>query len=56
MPVDTAWERAYLILSLVIPTSLSQIVNIFVEVMNLKFVGQLNDQDMFAGVGMGNMT
>ena len=39
MPVDTRWQRAYLILSLVIPTSLSQMVNILVEVMNLKFVG-----------------
>ena len=56
MPIDTRWERVYLILSLVIPTSLSQIVNIMVEVMNLKFVGELNDPAMFAGVGMGNMT
>jgi Na+-driven multidrug efflux pump len=55
-PIDTRWERAVLILSLVIPTSLCQMVNILVEVMNLIFVGHLNDASMLAGVGMGNMT
>jgi MATE family multidrug resistance protein len=55
-PIDTRWERAILILSLVIPTSLCQMVNILVEVMNLIFIGHLNDASMLAGVGMGNMT
>ena len=56
MPIKNADQRVQLILSLAIPTSLCSIINILVEVINLKYIGYLGNDDMVAGVGLGNMT
>lgn len=37
------------------PTVLSAILTFCVEIVNIAFIGNLNDSHMLAGVGMGNM-
>lgn len=43
------------ILFLALPTVLSAILTFFVEIVNIAFIGHLNDSLMISGVGMGNM-
>mgnify|MGYP002633858548 FL=1 len=56
MPIHNFVDRLTLILSLAIPTSLCSIINILVEVINLKYISYLNNDKMVGGVGLGNMT
>lgn len=44
------------IIRLAAPAILNNLVRMFMEVINLTFIGQLNNPAMVAGVGMGNMT
>lgn len=44
------------ILALAVPASLTMMITILVEVLNLVIIARLEDEDMLAGVGMGNMT
>jgi hypothetical protein len=39
-----------------IPSTFASICYILFEVINLKYIGFLNNATMLAGVGMGNMT
>lgn len=43
------------ILFLALPTVLSAILTFFVEIVNVAFIGNLNDSYMLSGVGLGNM-
>lgn len=43
------------ILYLSLPTVLSAILTFFVEIVNIAFIGNLNDSYMLSGVGLGNM-
>jgi MATE family multidrug resistance protein len=43
------------ILFLALPTVLSAILTFFVEIINVAFIGHLNDSYMLSGVGLGNM-
>ena len=52
---ETFRERAWNVIRLTIPSSLSAVVGMFCALMNLAFIGYLNDPAMMAGVGMGNM-
>jgi len=44
------------VIRLTIPSSLSAVIGMFCALMNLAFIGYLNDPAMMAGVGLGNMT
>ena len=55
-PNDTHRQRSYLMMKLAIPSMLSSVLSMLIEIINLIFVGHLNDPAMLAGVGMGNMT
>ena len=43
-------------MALAIPASLTMMITILVEVLNLIIIGWLEDEELLAGVGMGNMT
>mgnify|MGYP006114476333 CR=1 FL=1 len=53
---ETFKVRAWNVIRLTIPSSLSAVVGMFCALMNLSFIGYLNDPAMLAGVGLGNMT
>ena len=53
---ETFHIRAWNVIRLTIPSSLSAVVGMFCALMNLAFIGYLNDPAMMAGVGLGNMT
>ena len=50
------WFKFKTILSKAIPTTLCMIVMMFQEMVNLIFLGHLNQPELLAGVGTGNMT
>ena len=53
---STHFTRSKRILALAIPSSLQNIASMLTEIINLIFVGYLNNPQITAGVGMGNMT
>ena len=55
-PNKTFMQRAHLIIRLVLPASASCLVTMMTEIMNLSFIGYLDNPAMLAGVGLGNMT
>ena len=55
-PNDTFWERASLAMRLIIPASAGCLIGMITEILNLAFIGKLDNPAMFAGVGVGNMT
>ena len=57
VPLQTSfWFKAKSILALAIPSTLCMIVMMFQEMVNLSFLGHLNQPELLAGVGTGNMT
>ena len=55
-PNDTFVQRAKLIFRLAVPACLGAMVGMVTEILNLSFIGSLNNPAMMAGVGLGNMT
>ena len=55
-PSDTFLQRVTMILSLAIPSALSLFVSAVTEMINLSFIGQLGNEALIDGVGLGNMT
>ena len=53
---DSHFKRSKTILALAVPSALTSIASMLTEIINLIFVGYLNNPAMMAGVGMGNMT
>lgn len=54
---DEEKEIGYMgILAIAVPASLSSILFFSIEIMNLMFIGYLNDPAMVAAIGLGNMT
>lgn len=43
------------ILNIAVPTIMALLLNLFVEIINMAFVGHLGDTAKVAGVGLGNM-
>lgn len=54
-PSETFLQRIKLILKLAIPSSLSMLGVSLIEMINLSFIGHLNDELLIGGVGIGNM-
>ena len=50
------YDRAFTVIKLSTPMSFACIIFRLQEVINLIFIGKLNNKEMLAGVGMGNMT
>ena len=55
-PNDTVGQRVKLILIQVIPASFGLLSHMFIELINVSFIGHLNNAAMISGVGLGNMT
>jgi Na+-driven multidrug efflux pump len=53
---DTWCERFYMMTSLIVPAVAMNVATMAGEIINLIFIGQLNDPALIAGVGLGNMT
>jgi Na+-driven multidrug efflux pump len=51
-------QRVRLVLELAVPTSLCSVINISVEILNLRFISKFSpdNEKILDGVGMGNMT
>lgn len=52
---ESKLEKTAIILKQAIPAILCAVANMVQENVNLIFIGHLNDAEMMAGVGMGNM-
>jgi hypothetical protein len=48
-------QKARVILKQAIPSVFCNVISMLQEIINLIFVGHLNNAEMMAGVGMGNM-
>jgi Na+-driven multidrug efflux pump len=52
---ETTTSMVKKILMIGIPSTVTMLFELFVEVINTSFVGHLGDTSMVAGVGLGNM-
>lgn len=52
----SVWAKASNVLALAIPTMVTMVIHVSQMMVNLIFVGRLNNPAMLAGVGMGNIT
>ena len=48
-------QKAKIIMKIAVPSVFCMIIMMTQEVVNLIFIGHLNNPEMMAGVGMGNM-
>lgn len=52
----SVWRKVWKVLELAVPTMITMVILMLQEVVNLIFIGHLNNPAMLAGVGIGNLT